>query len=84
MVILLRYDVLIEIDEDGKITIKDECEIGKEKESMDEIREMLKELADVDEITHLPPTKEKPRHEGVGKGKKIRKDKSQQRLREGN
>lgn len=77
----LRYDVLIEIDEDGKILIKDECEVGKEQESMDEIRELLKDLADVGEIEHLPPTKEKPRYEGVGKGKKKSKDK--QKLRGG-
>lgn len=77
----MRYDVLIEIDEDGKIRIKDECEVGKEKESMDEIREMLKELADVGQIEHLPPTKEKPRYEGVGKKKKVTKQK--QKLRGG-
>jgi|TARA_B100001564_G_C20665641_1_gene683609 hypothetical protein len=77
----VRYDVLIEIDEDGKILIKDECEVGKEQESMDEIREMLKDLADVGQIEHLPPSKEKPRYEGVGKDKK--KSKKKQKLRGG-
>ena len=77
----VRYDVLIEIDEDGKILIKDECEVGKEQESMDEIREMLKDLADVGQIEHLPPSKEKPRYEGVGKKKK--KTKQKQKLRGG-
>ena len=79
----MRYDVLIEISDDGKITIKDECEIGKEQESLDEIREMLKDLADVDEIIHLPPTKEKPRYEGVGKGKNFGKSEKKQRLKRG-
>ena len=48
---------------------------------MDEIREMLKDLADVGQIEHLPPSKEKPRYEGVGKDKK--KSKKKQKLRGG-
>ena len=44
---------------------------------------MLKDLADVDEIIHLPPTKEKPRYEGVGKGKNFGKSKKKQRLKRG-
>lgn len=79
----MRYDILIEIDEHGKLTIKDECEVGKEQESMDEIRELLKELADVDEIEHMPPAKEKPRYEGVGKKTKKINQQEKQRLKRG-
>ena len=79
----MRYDILIEIDENGKLTIKDECEIGKEQESMDEIRNLLKELADVDEIEHIPATKEKPRYEGVGKKVSRNKQSKKQRLKRG-
>lgn len=79
----MRYDILIEIDEDGKLFIKDECAPGKEQESMDEIRELLKELADVDEIEHIPPNKEKPRYEGVGRKPNVKKkQRDQQSLKE--
>lgn len=79
----MRYDILIEIDENGKLTIKDECEVGKEQESMDEIRELLRDLADVDEIEHMPPAKEKPRYEGVGKKSKKAGQKKKQRMKRG-
>lgn len=79
----MRFDILIEIDENGKLSIKDECEVGKEQESMDEIRELLKELADVDEIEHMPPAKEKPRYEGVGKKTKKSNQNQKQRLKRG-
>jgi|GEM_PF-3108056 len=58
-------DIYITINEDGSISIKDECAPGQEQQSMDEIRELLKDLADVGEIEHLPATKEKPRYEGT-------------------
>lgn len=79
----MRYDILIEIDENGKLTIKDECEVGKEQESMDEIRELLRDLADVDEIEHMPPAKEKPRYEGVGKKSTKTGQKKKQRIKRG-
>ena len=79
----MRFDILIEIDENGKLSIKDECEVGKEQESMDEIRELLKELADVDEIEHMPPGKEKPRYESIGKNTKKSNQNQKQRLKRG-
>lgn len=65
----MNPDVIIEVDEDGKLFIKDECATGKEQESMDEIRSLLKDLADVTEIEHLPPSKEKDRLEGTKRKK---------------
>ena len=72
-------EIRIQIDENGKLSIKNECKIGEEEQSLEEIRELMKELADVDEIVHLPPREDDPnRYEGMGTKKKMKKDSKDQ------
>ena len=76
-------EIRIQIDENGKLSIKNECKVGEEEQSLEEIRELMEELADVDQITHLPPREDEPhRYEGMGsKQKKKKKSKDQAHLR---
>jgi hypothetical protein len=67
-------EIRIQIDENGKLSIKNECKAGEEEQSLQEIRELMEGLADVDEIIHLPPREDEPnRYEGMGT--KLKKNK---------
>lgn len=76
-------DIYITINEDGSISIKDECAPGQEQQSMEEIRDLLKDLADVGDIEHLPPTREKPRYEGTKAPSKKKQDERARVRRDG-
>jgi hypothetical protein len=47
--------IFITINEDGTLSVKTECEVGEEETSLEEIREMFRDIADVREIIRDPP-----------------------------
>jgi len=47
--------IFITINEDGTLSVKTECEVGEEETSIEEIREMFKDIAEVREIIRDPP-----------------------------
>ena len=63
-------EIRIHIDEEGKLSIKNECEVGEEEQSLEEIRKLMEELADVDEIIHLPARESEPQRYHTFKKKK--------------
>jgi hypothetical protein len=48
-------DVRITLHEDGSLEVKTHCERGEEETSLDEIRELLDEIADVGDFVIMPP-----------------------------
>ncbi len=48
-------DIRITLHEDGSLEVKTHCEKGEEETSLDEIRELLNEIADVGDFVIMPP-----------------------------
>ena len=66
-------DIYITINEDGSISIKDECAPGQEQQSMED-RDLLKDLADVVTLSTFPT------RENRGRGRPLQK-KQDERVR---
>ena len=47
--------IKITLNEDGTLEFKTECEVGEEDISLEDIREYLKDIADIRVIERLPP-----------------------------
>jgi len=77
-------EIRLDLDENGKISVKTECFVGDEESDLEAVRKLLEELADVTEIDHLPAKKPPTNYEGhktKSSAKNKTKDQVQQKRR---
>ena len=77
-------EIRLDLDENGKISVKTECLVGDEESDLEAVRKLLEELADVTEIDHLPGKKPPTNYEGHKSKSSVKnktKDQVQQKRR---
>ncbi len=76
-------DIRITLHEDGSLEVKTHCEKGEEESSLDEIRELLDDIADVGDFFILPPKPDDPNYGKHRKKKDVKGSEDEKQRGEG-